>query len=358
MKMEHHFPTSVLVEQVDPGDTAALAEIERWLNGRPDATPFHRPAWVCAVARGCGQEATFMVARDACRGVIGLLPLNIVHSPLFGRALVSVAFAVDGGILADDPAIAVLLGDAAYALAERRCCPTVELRGGAEPGNGWIVRRDAYLGFARPLAASDEEELLAIPKRHRAEVRKALDAGLDISVGRSERHRAIHYALYQRSVHALGTPVFPRAMFDAVMDAFGDRAEIMIAAKGDQPLSAVLSLYHRDRVMPYWHGALPDSRRLRSNEALYFTLMRHARERGCTTFDFGRSKVGTGPALWKKTWGFAPEPLAYHVRALPGHVARDINPLSPGYRRKVEVWKRLPTALVDRIGPPIARGLG
>jgi FemAB-related protein (PEP-CTERM system-associated) len=341
--MEHIFSTIVAVDQVSAENARALMEIESWLAGRVDATPFHRPAWVCAVARGCGQEAMFLVARDVTRKILGLLPLNIVHSPLFGRALVSVAFAVDG---------------AAYLLAERRCCPTVELRGGVEPGIGWTLRRDAYLGFARPLAASDEEELLAIPKRHRAEVRKALDARLDISVGREERHRAIHYALYRRSVHALGTPVFPRAMFDEVMDAFGDRAEIMIASKDDRPLSAVLSLYHGDRVMPYWHGAIPESRRFRSNEALYFTLMRHARERGCTIFDFGRSKVGTGPALWKKTWGFTPEPLAYHVRALPGHVARDINPLSPGYRRKVELWKRLPTALVDRIGPPIARGLG
>ncbi len=356
--MERLIPMTVAVHPVASDDAEALTEIDRWLAGRTDATPFHRPAWVCAVARGCGQEAMFLVARDEHRSILGLLPLNLVHSPLFGRALVSVAFAVDGGILADSAEIAALLGDAAYALAERRCCPTVELRGGVEPGMGWTLRRDAYLGFARPLATSDEEELLAIPKRHRAEVRKALDARLDISVGRDERHRAIHYALYRRSVHALGTPVFPRAMFDAVMDAFGDRADIMIASEGDRPLSAVLSLYHGDRVMPYWHGAIPESRRSRSNEALYFTLMRHARERGCRIFDFGRSKVGTGPALWKKTWGFTPEPLAYHVRALPGHEARDINPLSPGYRRKVELWKRLPSALVDRIGPPIARGLG
>lgn len=356
--MEFQFARAVLIEEVSEADGAALIAIDRWLAGRPDATPFHRPAWVCAVARGCGQQAMFLVARDAKGGIVGLLPLNLVHSPLFGRALVSVGFAVDGGILADSPQVAECLGDAAYAMAERRCCPTVELRGGVAPGPGWTLRNDSYLGFVRPLAASDADELLAIPRRHRAEVRKALDARLDISVGRGERHRSIHYALYCRSVHALGTPVFPRAMFDEVMEAFGDRAEIMIAAKDDRPLSAVLSLYHGDRVMPYWHGALPDSRRLRSNEALYFMLMRHARARGCRTFDFGRSKVGTGPALWKKTWGFTPEPLAYHVRAMPGHAVRDINPLSPGYRRKIALWKRLPPALVDRIGPPIARGLG
>lgn len=351
-------PMSVRIETMTSVDPATLREIEGWIAGRADATPFHRPAWVCAVARGCGQQALFLVARDGAGAICGLLPLTLVHSPLFGRALVSVGFAVDGGILADSPEIGRELGDAAYALAERHSCPTLELRGGIAPGGQWMTRDKAYLGFQRPLAATDEEELVAIPRRHRAEVRKSFEAGLEVSVGTDERHRATHYALYCRSVHALGTPVFPRAMFEEVMDAFGEQAEIMVVSKDGRPLSSVLSLYHRESVMPYWHGAVADSRRLRSNEFLYFRLMRHAYARGCTIFDFGRSKVGTGPAAWKKTWGFTPEPLAYHVRTLPGHEARDINPLSPGYARKVELWKTLPPIIADRIGPLIARGLG
>lgn len=341
-----------------PHDAVAMREIEAFLDHRSDATPFHRPAWVNAVARGAGQEAVYILARGSDGTIQGFLPLNIIHSPLFGRALVSSGFAVDGGIIADEPATARRIAQAAIALAERHSCQTVELRGGTAPGPEWTVRSNAYLNFARPLAESAEAQLLSIPKRHRAEVRKGLENGYAVEIGRGDHLRDVHYALYRRSVHNLGTPVFPRALFEEVMDAFGDNADILLVKDGATPLSAVITLYDRGAAMPYWHGADLNARKARSNEVLYYSLMLHALDRGCHTFDFGRSKVGTGPALWKKTWGFEPQPLDYFVHAAPGHEARDVNPLSPQYRRKVELWKKLPAPLVDRVGPWIARGLG
>lgn len=346
------------VAEADLADRALVAEVERWVAGRTDASPFHRPAWIDAVARGTGQRAHMLLARDKAGALAGMLPLNLIHSPLFGRALVSSGFAVDGGLLADDAAVAAALAGAALVRAERWSCPTVELRGGPAPGAGWRTRSDAYLGFVRPLAASDEAELAAIPRKHRAEVRKGLANGLDISFARDAAARGAFYALYCRSVHNLGTPVFPRALFDRVLDAFGSDAEIVLVSQGGVPLSAVLALYHGDRVMPYWQGGDHAARHARANEIAYFALMGRARARGCARFDFGRSKVGTGPAAYKKNWGFEGVPLAYHVHAAPGHAPRDINPLSPQYQRKIALWKALPAVVADRIGPWIARGLG
>lgn len=350
--------SATVIETVSATDHAALAAIEAFVSARSDATPFHRPAWVCAVARGTGQEALFLVAKGVAGDIRGLLPLNIIHSPLFGRALVSSGFAVDGGIIADEPATVRLLSEAAIALAKRRSCETIELRGGVAPGPGWTVRTGAYLNFAKPLAADDESELLAIPRKHRAEVRKALDHDYIVLVGTSEAMCATHYALYRRSVHNLGTPVFPIGLFQQVLASFGSDIDILQIAHQGVVLSSVIALYHKGAVMPYWQGADLNARKARSNEALYFNLMRRARERGCHTFDFGRSKVGTGTAGYKKNWGFEAEALDYFVHAAPGHAARDINPMSPQYQRKVELWKKLPAGLVDRIGPWIARGLG
>ncbi|MET0269497.1 MAG: FemAB, partial [Sphingomonas sp.] len=74
------------------------AAVEHWLRARPDATAFHRPAWSAAVAKGCGQPAHYLAARRG-DAIAGVLPLSAIHSPLFGRALVSSGFAVGGGIL-------------------------------------------------------------------------------------------------------------------------------------------------------------------------------------------------------------------------------------------------------------------
>jgi FemAB-related protein (PEP-CTERM system-associated) len=350
---------TVIVEEARLTDAACVVELDAWVCAHPQSTPFHRPAWIMGVEAGTGQKAKMLVARLAGGDVIGVLPLTYIRSALFGRALVGSGFAVDGGLLTTHRKAGPALADAAWTLAEKLGCSTLELRGGEAPGGPvWQEKADAYLGFSRLLAVDDEAELKAVPKRHRAEIRKGLGNDLTFECGRDKRLRAIHYRLYAHSVHNLGTPVFPRALFDAMLDRLGDDADIALVSKDGKPLSAVISLYHRGACMPYWHGAAEGARAMRSNEVLYFLLMRQSRERGLTTFDFGRSKVGTGPAAWKKTWGFEGEPLGYYLRTAPGKETRDVNPLSPQYRRKVELWKKLPESIATWIGPHIARGLG
>ena len=91
---------------------------------------------------------------------------------------------------------------------------------------------------------------------------------------------------------------------------------------------------------------------------MYFALMRHARERGCTAFDFGRSKVGTGAAAFKRNWGFEGEPLVYASKTIGGAAKRSVNPLDPKYSLQVRLWSKLPLGFANRLGPMIARGLG
>lgn len=338
--------------------TKDAAAIDLFVRAHEGATPFHLSGWSRAVARGCGQTSHYLLAEKA-GALVGVLPLTVVHSPLFGRALVSSAFAVGGGVLADDASVAEALIAEAVAMAGRLTCPTVELRGGAMPAReGWHHDSHTYLGFVRDLAADDENELLTIPRKQRAEVRRALGFDLKVEVGTGEADRTAHYAVYSESVRNLGTPVFPRTLFDAVLDEFEGEADILTIRHNDTAIASVLSLYWRGTVMPYWGGGTAQARGWRANDLMYYALMNHARRRGCTRFDFGRSKAGTGPAAFKHNWGFAGEPLAYATYAGSGEAPRDINPLSPKYRLQVALWQKLPLVLANRIGPMIARGLG
>jgi FemAB-related protein (PEP-CTERM system-associated) len=329
------------------------APLDVYVRAHPEATPFHLSAWSLGVAEACGQRAHCLIARDDT-GIRGMLPLTEVHSPLFGRALVSNGFAVGGGILADHIKAARALAVEAWALAERLSCPTLELRGGPAPGEGWRHDATTYLGFARDLAGDDEAELLAIPRKQRAEVRRSLDNDLTIDFD----DRDAHYRVYAESVHNLGTPVFPRSLFTSILDRFGEDADILTVRHGGVAVASVLSLYFRGTVYPYWGGGTAAARALRANDRMYHALMCHARARGCTRFDFGRSKAGTGPAAFKKNWGFEGVPLTYATRTVPGAEPRAINPLDPKNRAKVELWKRLPLPVANCVGPLLSRGLG
>ena len=189
---------------------------------------------------------------------------------------------------------------------------------------------------------------------------KQLDAvgELHVTVGADEPDRAAHYACYAASVHNLGTPVFPRSLFDAVLDGFGERADILTVWDGDAPLASVLTLYHQGIAYPFWGGGVWRARATRANERMYYALMCHARgEKACTRFDFGRSKTGSGPWNYKKNWGFAPEPITYARWSAPGAAPRDVDPTSEAYSRKIDLWKKLPLPVANAIGPVIARGL-
>ena len=342
---------------IGPADHAA--RIDAFLADHPEATPFHTPAWLSAVAHGTGNRALALVLEQG-RELVGYLPLSEIHSPLFGRMLASTGFAVGGGVLTATGTDPSALFAAAEELALRRSAPALDLRGGALPEGrpGWTLRRESHAGFAAAMAETHEARLLAIPRKQRAEVRKGLDQPLTVTTGTSEQDRAAHHTVYAESVRNLGTPVFPRGLFDAVLDRFGSAADILTVWHGESPVASVLSLYWRGTVMPYWGGGTRAARALRANDRMYFELMNHAAARGCTRFDFGRSKTASGPWHFKRNWGFDPEPLAYAGWTAPGHPARDADPTSARHAARIAAWRRLPLGLASRLGPHIARGLG
>jgi FemAB-related protein (PEP-CTERM system-associated) len=339
---------------LDFRDAAAVRRVEGFVAGA-GASLFHRPAWLMAVAAGTGQRAAGLVTERL--GVLtGWLPLTEVRSALFGKALVSSGFGVGGGLLASSDGAAQALAEGAQRHALRGGFAGIELRGGPIP-EGWEAWSDRHCGFERALAADDEAELLAIPRKARAEVRKGLGFAHRVTTGRARADIAAHYACYAASVRNLGTPVFPKRLFSAMLEAFPDSSDILTVWQGETPLASVLSFYHEGAVMPFWGGGVFAARAARANEVMYYELMLHARRQGMTRFDFGRSKTGSGPYSFKKNWGFDPVPLTYGAWTAPGRPARNIDPTDASYSRKIDLWKKLPLPIANLLGPWIARGL-
>ncbi len=343
------------ISLADLRDADEVARIEAFV-AQNGGRVFQRPLWLRAIERGTGNRALGLVSERSGQ-IVGWLPLTEVHSPLFGRALVSSGFGVGGGTLALQESDGQALGRAAEELALRRSVTTVELRGGAAPTD-WQKVEGRHANFAADLAYDDEAQLLAIPRKARAEVRKGMKNDLQVTVGKGESDLAAHYTVYSESVRNLGTPVFPRSLFDAVLEAFGNDADILTILHKGEPVASVLSLYHLDAVLPFWGGGIYAARGLHANERMYFELMCHARRKGCARFDFGRSKIGSGPYYFKKNWGFPPEPLTYSTWSAPGREPRNVDPTDEHYSNVVALWKKLPLPLANMIGPWIARGLG
>ncbi|HEU0133408.1 MAG TPA: FemAB family XrtA/PEP-CTERM system-associated protein [Allosphingosinicella sp.] len=347
---------TVSVRAADLGDPADCARIDSYVAEHPQGTLFHRPQWSQAVEQGCGQRGHYLVAERPGGTLAGCLPLTDVRSILFGRALVSTGFGTGGGAIADDEAAGEALLSSAWALAGRLGCSTLELRGGTLPKE-CTVRDDAYVGFAMDLPKGEEAILKAIKRRHRG-VRRARALELGVTIGSGPKEREDFFRVFGESMRNLGSPVFPPRLFAAMLDRFGADADIVTISNGSGPVASVLNFYFKGTVHPYWGGGTWEARDCFGSELMYFETMCHASRRGCTRFDFGRSKVGSGNHSFKMNWGMEPEPLRYGIRTAEGARPRDVNPLSPGNRIKVEAWKKLPLWLSNRLGPMLARGLG
>src|SRR6185436_1503220 len=107
-----------------------------------------------------------------------------VKSMLFGNALVSLPFAVYGGIAATTGHAAVALEAEALALAQRLRVDHLEMRNVVQRHDDW-PRQDLYVTFRKPILADPEANMSAIPRKQRAMVRKGIKAGLQSRVDKS-----------------------------------------------------------------------------------------------------------------------------------------------------------------------------
>ena len=293
------------------------------------------------------------VERDGA--IEGVLPLAHVKSLLFGNGLVSLPFAVYGGVAAIDEQAAELLETEAQTLAGKLGVEHLELRNVAPRHPDWPTQ-DLYVTFRKAILPDEEANMLAIPRKQRAMVRKGIANGLVAEVDATIDR---FFALYADNVHRHGTPAMPRRYFQALRDEFGRDCEVLTVVGSDgTPLSSVLTFYFRDEVLPYYAGDAEAARHSAANDFKYWALMRRACAQGLKVFDYGRSKQGTGSYSFKKNWGFEPTPLHYEYRLYKRDAIPQNNPANAKYRLFIEAWRRMPIGLANLIGPHIVRNLG
>jgi len=344
----------MIIKQLIPTESDGL---ERWNNfvfTCPEATFFHRAEWQ-QIIHTVFRHPTFFLYAEKVGEIVGVLPLAHVNSRLFGNSLVSLPFAVYAGIASNDPEAIAGLEAEAQALAQKLGVDHLEFRNVAAKHTDWPTQ-DLYVTFRKEILPEVEANMLAIPRKQRAMVRKGIKNGLKSEV---DRNTDRFFSVFADNVHRHGTPALPKRYFDKLLEVFANDCEILtVSAPDGKPLSSVLSFYFRDEVLPYYAGDDEAARDLAANDFKYWELMRRSCERGLRVFDYGRSKVGTGPFSFKKNWGFEPQPLHYEYCLYKRDSIPQNNPNNAKYKLFIEAWRRMPIGLANWLGPHIVRNLG
>ena len=333
--------------------TGESIEWDAFVRSTPGGSPFHLLAWKRAVESSFGHRPHYVMAVGE-HGIEGVLPLFEVRGLLGGRGLISVPYGVYGGICARSAPARKILLDHASELARRVGAGYVELRHRAGQELE-LPTKSLYVTFSRPISGDDEENLMAIPRKQRRMTRQGEKFGLHGEFGM--QHLDAFYEVYAHSLHALGSPVFPRRLFTAIVQEFQKECELLTIWKDGRVLAGVLTLLYEDQALPYYGGALREAFPYAINDFMYWELMCHVAHAGYRVFDFGRSREGTGPYNFKRHWGFEPLPLPYQYVLLNGASIPNVSPANPKMRLAVEAWKRAPFPLTRLLGPALTRFL-
>jgi FemAB-related protein (PEP-CTERM system-associated) len=326
-----------------------------FVRAHPRGTFFHLAGWGRVVSGVFGHRRRDLLAlRDG--EIVGVLPMVACRGLRGRKSLISMPYGVYGGPVAVESEVGVALYEAAVREAEAEACGRLELRCREDPGLE-LPGSDLYATFVRDLPEKVEGVLASIPKKARAEARKARERhGLELVEGRS--HLDLLVRLFQENKRRLGTPALPARWFHALADEFGADIVVHLVRRGGEPLAAVMSFLFEDTLYAYYSGSTNAADRAYSaSNFMYMALQEWCVERGFRRFDFGRSRRDAGAFAFKQHQGFEAKALHYRYHLVRDRGLPSLNPSNPRTRLLQEGWSRLPRVVTRWLARPVSRVL-
>jgi len=333
---------------------ALSPECTAFVQQAPQAKLCHVPEWTTMVERAFGHSGYYLVAREK-EQICGVLPVVQVRSRLFGNRLVSQPFSDYGGPLVTQPAALEALYRRAVEIAAQCRCESVEFRN-VEPLPYELHMRTDKISMCLALAPDPQEVWKGLRHKTRNRVSKAQREGLVVTSGGQELLDEF-YQVWTVRMHELGTPCYPRKLFSSIMETFPDLARIFLAKLNGTTTAVLFAYTFKGWVQCSWGAALRDYDGMGPNYILNWGAIEYYCGQGMKWFDFGRSTVGSSQHTFKERWGASPIDLHWQYWTPPGQQLRLASPDDARYRRKVEMWKKLPLWASRVIGPAISPAL-
>ena len=345
-------PSVAPAPKIRPFEPGIADRWDRFVREEPRASFFHLIGWKRVMEKTFDYQPCYFYAERQGE-ITGIAPVFLVSNWVVGRCLVSLPLAVYGGVCARDKESEQLLVSRLKQFAVAQQVQSLELRN----RNGGLLEgcelNPRYVTFTTQLLSDPESNWKRLPRDTRYMIRKAQKAGLRTRRGLDQLE--IFYRLFAISMRRVGTPVFPQVLFENLIEEFQDQMDLLVVYAVDQPVSGVLSFLFRDAILPYYAGATDAARPLAANNFMYWELMREAAQAGTRTFDFGRSRKGTGAYAFKSQWGMEVESLDYQFFLVKRKAAPNFSPSNPKFRLAAQLWRQLPLKVTSWMGPRVVQ---
>ena len=333
---------------------------DEFVRGRPEASAYLRSRWTLLSRDVFRLRAYYIEARDAAGTLVGVLPV-VQQRSLIGNFATSVPFFNYGGALATSDDIALQLMNCAREFARDAGCSYLELRDIHPRPNaveqGWQVRTDKVT-MVLSLPASADELGKRLGSKLRSQIKRSDREGVQTKTGGLDLLDAF-YDVFCRNMHELGTPVYPKRFFHAILEQFAADTKLVVIERAGTPLAGGFLVFDGRRAEIPWACCHPEAKPLGINMRLYWEVLATTIERGCDSFDFGRSSVDSGTFRFKQQWGAKPLPLHWYRWERRPPAANPPRSAAEGrlMRLATAIWQRMPLRLANALGPLVSPAL-
>ena len=328
---------------------------DRYVLDHPLATGYHLMAWRRVVERASGHRTYYLMAKDQHEEVRGVLPLVFLSSRFFGRLLVSMPFLNYGGVLTDSLETQGCLLEAATGLANELTATSIELRHQRLLDLNWPYKQHK-VSMRLDLPCDFETLWKEFPSKLRSQIRRAQKEHMTVRIEANDI-LADFYEIFARNMRDLGTPVYGRRFFEAIVHTFPTETRICVVYLNRQPVAAAFLYGFRNTLEIPWAASDRRFNRLAPNMFLYSSVLEFACHEGFRQFDFGRSSPASGTYHFKEQWGSRPLPLYWYYWLSNGRSMPELSPENSKYSLAIKTWSRLPLALTRIVGPAIVRNI-
>lgn len=343
---DSHTPSTVetrppLVQPVTDGSAW-----NRFLETHANDSIAHRFEWKSIIESTYHHRCFYLGAYER-QQLIGILPLVLTKSRLFGNHLTSVPFLDYGGSVTRTPAAQHALFLAALELSgdhQAQLC----LRFDHDPDLNVPTSQRRVTLKLRLVPGDTDATWKKVSSSRRGQIRKAQRYGLTATMHGIEALDDF-YEVYARNMRDLGSPVHAKAFIRTAVEQLADRSRIAIIRDGNQPVGAAVGFRSGQEFWVPWVSSLRQAFSKCPNQLLYWSLMEWAANEQLHTLDLGRSNVGDGTYKAKRQWGAKVQQLHWvYAPAEP-------DTSQTGHGRVTKLWQRLPMPMANRLGPHLRR---
>lgn len=332
-------------------------EYTEFLEARKNSTIFHTIEWKNVLEDTFNYKPIYLLVKGSEGALTGICPAFLVKT-LFGSIIVSQPFFEYGGPLIADGFEGAYKDVLKYYknVAESNHIKYIEIRGLPHGENeyqsydefGYVKQLKAY-DYYIDIGKMDYDKDVwhgLYNNKVRNSIRKGIKNGVEIV---EENNIEMYYDLYLKTMARLGSPTYPKALFENIHKYCKSLVRFTLAYSGDVPIAGLWSFCYKNRISIVGNVSSLMSQEYNANDVLYNELIEYATTNGFEIIDFGRTRPNSSYEKYKKKWGATKVDLYSHV--YPPNAAKSADPYKY-YLIFSRITKKVPWMFTKtKIGP-------